>query len=156
MDVTLSSTERSMRGLSLLPLAPGPQLALGPEITLCLGPDKTPVAAMESAVAFVHRTLPTLLAGSPPALAVSEHITSVVRELVDIVARDCHAEDILGRVVFDGAHITISIGEKRGTLPEPDVEPGLYLVRRLVDDIGQYAGDEGGYVVWASIPIQEV
>ncbi|MFI1012573.1 hypothetical protein [Streptomyces sp. NPDC020965] len=151
--MTLSSTERGLRGGLLTPVAPWRRLALGREITFCLGPDVTPVDAMARGVAFARRTLPMLLKGSPAEQAISEDAISVVRELVDITARRRHSTDILGRIVADGAHLTVSVGEAQGPLPRPDVEPGLYLVRRLVDDIGQYRGDEGGYVTWASVPV---
>ncbi|AKN68686.1 hypothetical protein QR97_01670 [Streptomyces sp. PBH53] len=153
--MTLSSTERGLHGgPKLPPLAPWRQLAMGREITFSLGPDAAPAEAMERAAAFTRRTLPMLLKGAPAAQAASEDVISVVRELVDITARDRHSTDILGRIVYDGAHITVSVGEKQGVLPHPDVEPGLYLVRRLVDDIGQHRGDENGYVTWASVPVR--
>ncbi|WP_143664396.1 hypothetical protein [Streptomyces sp. NRRL B-24572] len=154
IDVTLSSAERGLhKAPFLLSLAPWRQLALSREITVCLGPDKAPGVAMECAVTFARRTLPMLLEDSPAAQVVSEQVVAVVRELVDITARDRHGADLLGRIVFDGAHVTVSVGEKREPLPQPDEEPGLYLVRGLADDIGQYGGDEGGYVTWASIPV---
>ncbi|RLU79933.1 hypothetical protein CTZ27_35880 [Streptomyces griseocarneus] len=153
MDVTLSSTERGLFDELLPPLAPWRQLVMSREITFCLGPGTAPTDAMERSAAFAHRTLPMLLKDAPAAQAASDDVISVVRELVDITARDRHGADILGRIVFDGTHITVSVGEKQGPLPQPDDEPGLYLVRRLVDDIGQYRGDNSGYVTWASVPV---
>ncbi|GHG80808.1 hypothetical protein [Streptomyces griseocarneus] len=153
VDVTLSPTERGSLGELLPSLAPWRQLAMSREITFCLGPSAAPATAMERAAAFVHRALPMLLKDALAAQAASDDVTSVVRELVDITSRDRHGEDILGRIVFDGTHITVSVGEKQGPLPQPDDEPGLYLVRRLVDDIGQYRGDNSGHVVWASVPV---
>ncbi|MEU1355392.1 hypothetical protein ABZ410_16035 [Streptomyces cinnamoneus] len=154
MDVTLSPAGRGSYGAPLPSLAPWPQLAMSREITFCLGPGPAPAAAMERAAAFTRKTLPMLLKGAPAAQAASDDVISVVRELVDITGRDQHGEDILGRIVFDGTHVTVSVGEKQGPLPQPNDEPGLYLVRRLVDDIGQYRGDSAGYVTWASVPVQ--
>ncbi|MFB6529897.1 hypothetical protein [Streptomyces sp. NPDC056399] len=152
MDVTLSAAERGLEfGLLLPSLAPGSQLVLGREAAFCMGPDVAPADAMERAVATVRRALPLLLKGAPAALAASEDVLSVVRELVDITARDRSSLDVVGRITFDGAHITISVGEKRYPLPSPEVEPGLYLVHRLADEVGQYRGDEGGHVVWAAV-----
>ncbi|WP_190128400.1 hypothetical protein [Streptomyces mashuensis] len=154
VDVTLSSTERDSLGELLPSLAPWRQLAMSREITFCLGTSTAPASPMERAAAFARRTLPMLLKGAPAAQAASDDVISVVRELVDIASRDRHGPDILGRIVFDGTHITVSVGEKQGPLPQPDDEPGLYLVRRLTDDIGQYRGDNAGYVTWASVPVQ--
>lgn len=152
IDVTLSSTEHGVHAGLLLPaLAPGPQLVLDREIAFCVGPDVAPADAMERAVATVRRALPLLLKGVPSALAVSEDVLAVTRELVDVTARDRSSVDILGRVTFDGMHITVSVGEKREPLPSPEVEPGLFIVHRLADEVGQYRGDENGYVVWAAV-----
>ncbi|MEU8540819.1 hypothetical protein AB0C52_12680 [Streptomyces sp. NPDC048717] len=153
--MTLTSAERDLLGgLPLPPLAPGPQLALGREIAFSVGPDVAPIDAMERAVATVRRMLPMLLKEAPVALAVSEEVLAVTRELVDIAARDRSSVDILGRVTLDDAHITISVGEKRCPLPRPDVEPGLYLVHRLAEEVGQYRGDGNGYIMWAAVGIQ--
>ncbi|MGW1275580.1 hypothetical protein ACWD4V_01295 [Streptomyces tsukubensis] len=149
--MTLSSTERGLNEALLLP-APWRQLALGREIAFCLGPDTAPADAMERAAAFTRRTLPMLLGDTLVDHPTREAAISVVRELVDITARNRHGSDIVGRILADDAHITVTVGEARGQLPAPHDEPGLYLVRRLADDIGQYQGDEGGYVTWASIP----
>ncbi|MEU9699480.1 hypothetical protein [Streptomyces sp. NPDC047981] len=152
MDVTLSAAEHGLGVGRLLPLlAPSSRLVLGREAVFCVGPDIAPVDAMERAVATVRRTLPLLLRGAPAALAAREDVLSVVRELVDITARDRSSIDILGRITFDGMHVTVSVGEKRDPLPAPEVEPGLYLVHRLADEVGQYRGDEDGYVVWAAV-----
>lgn len=124
------------------------------EITFAVGPEVKPVDAMTRATGFARRTLPMLLKGVPAADAAGRDVLAVVTELVDITARHRYSTDVFGRIVFDGAHITVSVGEMRGTLPAPVNEPGLYLVRNVVDDLGQYRGDEGGYVTWASVPVQ--
>ncbi|MFF0481882.1 hypothetical protein [Streptomyces sp. NPDC004435] len=152
MDVTLSAAEHGLDvGLLLPSLGPSSRLVLGREAAFCVGPDVAPADAMERAVATARRALPLLLKGTPAALAASENVLSVVRELVDITARDRSSTDILGRITFDGAHVTVSVGEKRQPLPRPEVEPGLYLVNRIADEVGQYRGDENGYVVWAAV-----
>ncbi|NEA53505.1 hypothetical protein G3I60_04890 [Streptomyces sp. SID13666] len=124
------------------------------EITFTLGPEVSPLDAMARTAAFVRRTLPMLLKGNPVADATSRDVLAVVTEITDITARHRCNADIIGRVVFDGAHITVSMGQMHRLLPAPEEEPGLYLVRRLVDDLGQYRGDEGGYTTWASVPVR--
>ncbi|MFJ9416637.1 hypothetical protein ACIRPT_20945 [Streptomyces sp. NPDC101227] len=124
------------------------------DIAFAVGPHVEAADTMTRAAAFVRRTLPMLLKGEANVDTISRDVLAVVTELVDITARHRCSIDILGRVVFDGAHVTVSVGEMCGPLPAPDEEPGLYLVRRLADDLGQYCGDAGGYVIWASVPVR--
>ncbi|MFD7334853.1 hypothetical protein ACFV98_02470 [Streptomyces violascens] len=149
--MTLSPTER---GLQQTPLAPWRHLTMDSDITFAIGPEAPPVEAVARAQAFARRTLPMLLKGESSADATSRDVLALVTELIDITARHRCSTDILGRIVFDGIHVIVSVGEMRGPLPAPEEEPGLYLVHRLVDDLGQYRGDEGGYTTWASVPIR--
>ncbi|MCX4677692.1 hypothetical protein OG413_20685 [Streptomyces sp. NBC_01433] len=122
-------------------------------ITFAVGPEVKPADAHVRATAFVRRTLPMLLEGTPTADVVGRDVLAVVTELVDITARDRHSTDVFGSVVFDGTHVTVSVGNMHSTLPTPEEEPGLYLVRGLAEDLGQYRGDGGGFATWASVPV---
>ncbi|MEW1701019.1 hypothetical protein ACIQCR_16735 [Streptomyces sp. NPDC093249] len=148
--MTLTSGER---GIGVPLLAAGARLLLDREVTFCLGSQVAPGEAMERAVATVRRALPALL-GAASASRTADEVVDVVRELVDIVARDRIGADILGRVTADEGHVTVSVGERRRQLPSPGSEPGLYLVNRHADEVGQYRGDEGGYIVWAAINVE--
>lgn len=119
-----------------------------------LGPEHTPVQSMQRARSFVARVLPALLAAAPDGKAVAETTLAVLTELVDVTARHRASLDLSGRVSYDGDHVLITVGEMSRSLPAPEEEPGLFLVRRLVDDIGQHRGDEGGYATWTSIPVR--
>ncbi|MFE7072650.1 hypothetical protein ACFU96_21465 [Streptomyces sp. NPDC057620] len=99
-------------------------------------------------------TLPTLLADAPNANVVEEATLAVLTELVDVTARHRASIDLSGRVSYDGEHVLITVGEMDQPLPDSHEEPGLFLVRCLSDEIGQYCGDETGYVTWASVPVQ--
>ncbi|MEU9783635.1 hypothetical protein AB0H92_22170 [Streptomyces phaeochromogenes] len=119
-----------------------------------LGPERTPVQSMRRARGFAAKVLPTLLAGAPNANVVEEMTLAVLTELVDVTARHCASIDLSGRISCDGDHVLITIGEMDQQLPDSEEEPGLFLVRRLTDEIGQYRGDEAGYVTWASVPVR--
>ncbi|MFI6686683.1 hypothetical protein [Streptomyces sp. NPDC050485] len=124
------------------------------DITFAIGPSVAPADVVARATAFTRRMLPMLLDGEPTTETATREVLAVVTELVDITARRRCSTDVLGRIAFDGAHATVTVGQMRGPLPTPDEEPGLYLVHRLVDDLGQYRGDDGGYTTWASIPVR--
>ncbi|MEU2585247.1 hypothetical protein ABZ612_20260 [Streptomyces avermitilis] len=119
-----------------------------------LGPDHTPVQSMRRARGFIAKVLPALLAGAPNAKFVEEAALAVLTELVDVTARHRASVDLSGRVSYDGDHVLITVGEMSRSLPAPEEEPGLFLVHRLSDDIGQYRGDEAGNVTWASVPVR--
>ncbi|MFD7501548.1 hypothetical protein [Streptomyces sp. NPDC059850] len=119
-----------------------------------IGPECSPVEAMRRSDRFVSMVLPALLMAEPEAAALAEAVLAVLMELVDVTARHRASLDLAGRVSFDGAHALVTVGEMNRALPTPEEEPGLYLVRRLVDDIGQYRGDEAGYVTWLSVPVR--
>ncbi|MFH8465953.1 hypothetical protein [Streptomyces sp. NPDC017991] len=148
--MTISPTERR---LQTMPSTMWQHLTMDRDITFTIGPETKPVDAMARAAAFARITLPMLLKDAPGTAAAASNAIKVLAELVDITARGRHSTDVLGRVAFDGAHITVSVGEMGGALPSPEEEPGLYLVRALTDDVGQYCGDEGGHVTWASVPL---
>ncbi|MFI1532156.1 hypothetical protein [Streptomyces griseus] len=120
-------------------------------VDFTIGPEVTPVAAMERAGAMVGMSLPRFLAGVPGAEETCSAALSVLTELVDLTARYKAGPDLVGRVTWDGHHVTVSVGDMGRPLPAPEEEPGLYLVNRVADDVGQYAGDQGGRVTWASI-----
>ncbi len=119
-----------------------------------LGPEHTPVQSMRRARGFLAKVLPALLAGAPSAKAVEEATLAVLTELVDVTARHRGGIDLSGRVSYDGDHVLITVGEMDRPLPGPHEEPGLFLVHRLVDDIGQHRDDGDGYATWASIPVR--
>ncbi|MGW2550016.1 hypothetical protein [Streptomyces sp. NPDC001635] len=126
---------------------------LGEESSLgfTIGPEASPVEAMEQACAMAALSLPRFLSGLPGADDTCARVQSVLTELVDITARHKAGIDLVGRVAFDGAHITVSVGDMDCPLPAPEEEPGLYLVHRVAHEVGQYAGDMGGRVTWAAV-----
>ncbi|MFG2795838.1 hypothetical protein [Streptomyces pseudovenezuelae] len=128
--------------------------AVDNSIEFRLGPEHTPVQSMQRARSFVARVLPALLAAAPNGKAVAETTLAVLTELVDVTARHRASVDLSGRVSYDGDHVLITVGEMRRSLPTPEEEPGLFLVHRLVDDIGQHRGDGDGYATWTSIPVR--
>jgi hypothetical protein len=109
---------------------------------------------MRRARGFVAKVLPALLAGVPNANAVEDATLAVLTELVDVTARHRASVDLSGRISCDGDHVLITVGEMDQPLPDSEEEPGLFLVRRLTDEIGQYRGDEAGYMAWASVPVR--
>ncbi len=117
-----------------------------------IGPERQPAEAVRRSSRFAAMVLPALLGEMPEAADVAESVLGVLTELVDVTARHRASVDLAGRISFDGAHVLLTVGEMDRALPDPEVEPGLYLVHRLVDDIGHYRGDEAGYVTWASVP----
>ncbi|MFJ4988706.1 hypothetical protein ACIP9H_33515 [Streptomyces sp. NPDC088732] len=122
-------------------------------ISLTIGPEWTPVQAMEQAVAMVAMSLPTFLDELPDRDDVCADVQAVLRELVDVTARHKASVDLVAEVVFDGAHVTVSVRDMDCDLPAPEEEPGLYLVHRLAEDVGQYPGDNGGRITWAAVPV---
>ncbi|MGW4087007.1 hypothetical protein ACWEGS_28645 [Streptomyces sp. NPDC004822] len=121
-------------------------------VDFAMGPTASPAEALERASAAVALALPRLLDGVPGAAQTCANVQAVATELIDITARHLAGQDMIGRLAYDGAHVTVSIGDMDRQLPGPEVEPGLYLVHRLVSDVGQYAGDHGGRVTWAAVP----
>ncbi|MCX5182566.1 hypothetical protein [Streptomyces sp. NBC_00268] len=119
-----------------------------------LGPEHAPVQSMRRARGFVARMLPALLAGAPNARSVQEATLAVLTELVDVTARHRGSVDLSGRVSYDGDHVLITVGEMDQPLPSSEEEPGLFIVHRLTDEIGQYRGDEAGYATWVSVPVR--
>ncbi|GBQ04315.1 hypothetical protein SSP531S_58090 [Streptomyces spongiicola] len=159
--MTISDTMSQLWASSLQSAAVGSgtsaQLGLpnpGNSIEFRLGPEHTPVQSMRRARAFVAKVLPALLAGAPSAKAIEEATLAVLAELVDITARHRAGIDLSGRVSYDGEHVLIAVGDMDQALPAPEEEPGLFIVRRLVDDVGQYRSDDDGYATWASIPVR--
>ncbi|MEV0437671.1 hypothetical protein AB0I84_21200 [Streptomyces spectabilis] len=134
--------------------AAAPQL-LGLENSLefRVGPECGSVEAMRRSRRFAAMVLPALLAAAPGAEAAAESILAVLAELVDVTARHRASVDLAGRISCDGSHALLTVGEMDEALPQPEEEPGLFLVHRLTDGIGQYQGDEGGRVTWASVPV---
>ncbi|MFG2141928.1 hypothetical protein [Streptomyces sp. NPDC048650] len=118
-----------------------------------LGPEHEPAEALRRSRRFAAMVLPALLAAAPEAASASESVLAVLTELVDVTARHRASVDLAGRISYDGAHVLLTVGEMDRPLPTPEVEPGLFSVQRLTDDIGQYRGDDAGYVTWASVPI---
>ncbi|MFE4579440.1 hypothetical protein [Streptomyces chartreusis] len=118
-----------------------------------LGPEHTPFQSVRRARRFASTVLPALLADAPNVKAVGEAALAVLTELVDVTARHRASVDLSGRVSYDGDHVLITVGEMDRPLPAPEEEPGLFLVHRLTDDVGQYRGDEAGNVTWVSVPL---
>lgn len=127
--------------------------AVAPVSTLdfTIGPEATPTEAMERATAMVALSLPRLLDGAPDGKACAT-VQAVVTELIDVTARHKAGVDLVTRIVFDGAHITVSVGEMNRALPPSEEEPGLYLVHGVASEVGQYEGNHGGRVTWAAVP----
>lgn len=119
-----------------------------------LGPEHKPAEALHRSRRFAAMVLPALLGEIPDAAAVVESVLGVLTELVDVTARYRASVDLAGRISCDGAHVLLTLGEMDRPLPDPEAEPGLFIVHRSVDDIGQYRGDEGGHVIWASVPVR--
>lgn len=148
--------------VSSLPTAAVRQGAAAPQglpdvensIEFRLGPECTPVQSLRRARGFVAKVLPALLSGAPNVKVVEEATLAVLTELVDVTARHRVSIDLSGRVSYDGGHVLITVGEMDQTLPSSEEEPGLYIVHRLTDEIGQYRGDEAGYATWASVPVR--
>ncbi|WP_435244316.1 hypothetical protein [Streptomyces sioyaensis] len=119
-----------------------------------VGPEHGPAQAMRRSHRFAAMVLPAMLGELPEAAAVAESVLAVLTELVDVTARHRASVDLAGRISYDGAHVLLTVGETDRPLPDPEEEPGLFLVHRLTDDVGQYRGDEGGYATWASVPVR--
>lgn len=122
-------------------------------IDFSIGPEASPAEAMERASSMVTLVLPRFLAGVPGADKTRESVQAVLAELVDVTARHRASLDLVGHIVYDGEHVTVSVGDMNGQLPAPEEEPGLYLVHRVAVQVGQYAGDFGGRVTWAAVPV---
>ncbi|MFF0698408.1 hypothetical protein ACFYU4_37960 [Streptomyces tendae] len=120
-------------------------------LTFSIGPDVPPVEAMHQAGAMASMTLPRFLSGKPGAEETVAAVLAVLGELVDLTARHKASTGLVGRISYDGAHVTVSVGDMNCLLPAPEEEPGLYLVHRVADEVGQYAGDMGGRVTWAAV-----
>ncbi|MFK0294273.1 hypothetical protein ACIQU6_27900 [Streptomyces sp. NPDC090442] len=130
-----------------------PQQALGQETSLefRIGPEHGPTEVLRRARRFAAMVLPALLGSAPEAEPLGEAVLAVLTELVDVTARHRASVDLAGRISYDGSHALVSIGEMNRILPEPQEEPGLYLVHRVAEDLGQHEGFDGGYVTWAAI-----
>ncbi|MEE1764451.1 hypothetical protein [Streptomyces sp. SP18BB07] len=120
-------------------------------IDFTIGPEASPAEAMERAGAMVGLSLPRFLKGVWGAERACAAAQAVLAELVDVTARHKAGIDLVGRVAFDGLHVTVSVGDMLGPLPDPETEPGLYVVHRLASVVGQYDGYQGGRVTWASV-----
>ncbi|MEV8344514.1 hypothetical protein [Streptomyces niveus] len=132
----------------------GAALLLGVEnsVDFVIGPDVTPIEAMARADAAAALALPRLLDGASSYGAwTSDSVQAVLQELIDVTARHTAGAGLVTRIAYDGSHVTVSVGEMLGTLPEPEEEPGLYRVYRLASDVGQYVGDHGGRITWAAV-----
>ncbi|WP_370418929.1 hypothetical protein AB8O64_10755 [Streptomyces sp. QH1-20] len=119
-----------------------------------VGPERSPAQTVHRSHRFASMMLPALLGELSQAAAVAEQVLAVLTELVDITARHRASVDLSGRISCDGSHVLLTIGEADRPLPTPEDEPGLFLVHRLTDDLGQYRGDEGGHVTWTSVPVR--
>ncbi|MEU5748271.1 hypothetical protein ABZ804_22365 [Streptomyces sp. NPDC047726] len=130
--------------------APNP-LGVESSIDFVIGPEASPIEAMERAGAMAALSLPSFLEGVAGAENTCAAVQAVLTELVDVTARHKAGPDLVARLTFDGAHVTVSVGDINRPLPAPEEEPGLYLVHRVASDTGQYAGDNGGRVTWAAV-----
>ena len=81
-------------------------------------------------------------------------VQTVVRHLVDVASRGVAGEHIVCELWHDDRHVCVSVEELAGPAPTPADEPALLEVDRLTEDRGQYAGDRGGTVMWASVRIR--
>ncbi|PNG19427.1 hypothetical protein [Streptomyces cahuitamycinicus] len=123
-------------------------------IGFTIGPEYSPVQAMDAANSVVAMSLPNLLKGVPDAAQACADVHAVLTELVDITTRHRASADLVGKVVFDGFHVTVSVGDMSCSLPTPEVEPGLYLVHGTAQEVGQHDGDAGGRVTWAAVAVR--
>lgn len=119
-----------------------------------IGPEHQPVETVRRSHGFAAMVLPALLAGRADAVPVADSVLAVLTELVDVTARNRASIDLAGRVSYDGDHVLLTVGEMDCPLPAPEEEPGLYVVHRLVDHVGQYRSDDEGFVTWASLPVR--
>lgn len=129
-------------------------LGVESSIDFAIGPEASPKEAMERAGAMVSLSLPRFLEETPGATDTCAAVQAVLAELVDVTARHKAGLDLVARIAFDGAHVTVSVGDMDCPLPAAAEEPGLYLVHRVASDVGQHVGDNGGRVTWAAIPVQ--
>ncbi|MER7952003.1 hypothetical protein ABTY59_31895 [Streptomyces sp. NPDC096079] len=128
-------------------------LAAEDSFDFVIGLEATPAQAMERADALLRMALPLFLERRKGSLAAFEPAAAVLTELVDVTARYAAGDALVGRVAFDGFHVTISVGDMHCELPRPEIEPGLYTVHRLAAEFGQYAGDHGGRITWAAVAV---
>lgn len=119
-----------------------------------IGPDSGPAQAMNQVTETIGSMLPTIIDDRPDVEEICRRVQGVAAELVDVTARHRASVDLIGRVTYDGRHVTVSVGEIDRPLPSPAEEPGLYLVHRVAEEVGQHAGDFGGRVTWAAIPVR--
>ncbi|MFI9078710.1 hypothetical protein ACIGW8_19910 [Streptomyces sioyaensis] len=131
-----------------------PQVLLSNSLEFRLGPEHAPAEALRRSRRFAAMALPALLGPVSNAGAVAELVLGVLTELVDVTARHRASVDLAGRISCDGNHALLTVGEMDQPLPDPEAEPGLFIVHRTVDDIGQYRGDEAGYVTWAAVSVR--
>lgn len=150
--MTLYSTENGIKGQTNN--APWAGLMAASCMDFTIGPEATPVQAMARATAMAAMSLPSFLADVPGPEQVAARVQAVLTELVDVTARHKAGVDLVGRIAFDGTHVTVSMGEMNIPLPPPIEEPGLYLVHRVAAEVGQYAGDHGGRVTWAAVAVR--
>ncbi|MFJ7054659.1 hypothetical protein ACIQU7_23410 [Streptomyces albidoflavus] len=125
-----------------------PQLAAPASLSLVIGPELTPVKAIEQAAATLDMLLAEMLTADA-----FQAVRAVAVELVDLAARYAGSEDLTLAVDIDAAYATVTAGEMRCPLPAPDEEPGLYLVQRTATAVMQHRGAGGGFVTWAAVPI---
>ncbi|MCG8971856.1 hypothetical protein [Streptomyces sp. CL12-4] len=145
------------------PYAPAPggdgsasALLIGVEdsIDFVIDPEASPVQAMEQAGAMAALALPSMLEGAPDPIRLCADVRALLVELVDVTARHRATPMLVARMSYDGAHVTVSVGEMDRPLPVPEEEPGLYLVHGIASEVGQYAGDHGGRVTWAAVSVR--
>ncbi|MGW3627617.1 hypothetical protein [Streptomyces sp. NPDC000880] len=153
-DATPSNRAAATSAASTMCTAPWLATSMESCIDFTIGPEATPVQAIEQATAMARMTLPMSLQGVPDSAALCSAVESVLTELVDVTARHRASLDLVGKMAYDGSHITVSVGDMGRALPTPEEEPGLYLVRRVADEMGQYAGDHGGLVTWAAVAVR--
>jgi hypothetical protein len=120
-------------------------------VDFVIGPEVVPSAALKQAEALARMALPRLLGDAVDASKTCDEVRAVLVELIDVTARHQASGSLVSRLAYDGAHVTVSVGDMDCLLPAPADEPGLYLVYRIADDVGQYAGDHGGRVTWAAV-----
>lgn len=111
----------------------------------------SPAEAVEQSTLVAEMALPAFFEGRGNAAPLTANVVAVLTELVDVTARHKPDIDLVCRVSFDGQHVTVSVGDMGRTLPPPEEEPGLYLVHRIADQVGQYDGFHGGRVTWAAV-----
>jgi hypothetical protein len=110
-------------------------------------PDAAPRCA-----AFARNVLRAFTTGLQNADEAVSSALAAAYELADTAARRAWGEAFNADLTYDGQHVMISVGDIH-PIDNCENEPGLFLVKRVADDVGEHSGEYGGSIIWASIPV---